>query len=284
MPEDPYYKTLHQPLETGYNVEYVTAAGGYHPPHWHEELEILYHLNGDSDITIENKKYHLQKKHMIVVDSRQVHSTYTRDWQSMFICIHISKQYMERFVPGLRQYRFSCTPDDVTDENFEEYYNICKILQDMTEAYVKDEVTLKIQTASDVLMILTLLIQNFSQVAAPIANHKEALSEERIRETIDYVSDHYQESGTLQDIADTLGLSKEYFCRFFKKHMGMTYFRYVDETRLAHAYRDLKMTDDPVSIVMENNGFTNQKLFNRMFKEIYGCTPSQVRKKECTEE
>ncbi len=278
MSEVPYYKTFHEPLDSGYNIEYVTAAGGYHPPHWHDELEILYHLNGDSDITIDGKKYHLEKKHMIVIDSRQVHSTYTRDWQSMFVCIHISKKYMEKFVPGLRQYRIRCTPDMITDENFKEYYDICKILQNLTQAYIQDKVTVKIETASDVLMVLTLLIQNFSQVDAPIVNHQDALSEERIRDTIDYVSAHYKEPVVLQDIADTLGLNKEYFCRFFKKHMGMTYLQYVNEIRVAHAYRDLKMTEEPVSIVMENNGFTNQKLFNRLFKQVYGCTPSQVRK------
>ncbi len=278
MSEVPYYETFHEPLDSGYNIEYVTAAGGYHPPHWHDELEILYHLNGDSDITIDGKKYHLEKKHMIVIDSRQVHSTYTRDWQSMFVCIHISKKYMEKFVPGLRQYHISCTPDMITDENFKEYYDICKILQNLTQAYIQDKVTVKIETASDVLMILTLLIQNFSQVYAPIANHQDALSEERIRDTIDYVAAHYKEPVVLQDIADVLGLNKEYFCRFFKKHMGMTYLQYVNEIRIAHAYRDLKMTDEPVSMVMENNGFTNQKLFNRLFKQVYGCTPSQVRK------
>ncbi len=278
MQNVPYYETYHEPLESGYQVDFITSGGGYHPAHWHEELEILYHLNGDSDITIDNKKYHLQNKHMIVIDSRQVHSTYTRDWESMYMCIHISKKYMERFVPGLSEYRFTCNPDTVTDENFKDYYNICKILQSLTEAYIVEDVTFKIETAAHVLLALTLLIKHFSQLAEPIANHREALSEERIRETIDYVEAHYQEPISLQDIADTLGLNKEYFCRFFKKHMGITYFQYVDEIRVAHAYRDLKVTDDPVSLIMENNGFTNQKLFNRLFKSIYGSTPSQVRK------
>lgn len=37
-------------------------------------------------------------------------------------------------------------------------------------------------------------------------------------------------------------------------------------------------TDGPVQVLMEKNGFTNQKLFNRVFKELYGCTPLQARK------
>ena len=29
--------------------------------------------------------------------------------------------------------------------------------------------------------------------------------------------------------------------------------------------------------IAEKHGFTNYKLFNRMFHEIYGCTPREIR-------
>lgn len=60
--------------------------------------------------------------------------------------------------------------------------------------------------------------------------------------------------------------------------MGTSFLNYLNETRLAHIYGDLITTDAPIAEVMENNGFTNQKLFNRAFKELYGCPPSLVRK------
>jgi len=37
-------------------------------------------------------------------------------------------------------------------------------------------------------------------------------------------------------------------------------------------------SDTPVGEIMASNGFTNQKLFNRAFKELYGQTPSSVRR------
>ena len=62
--------------------------------------------------------------------------------------------------------------------------------------------------------------------------------------------------------------------------MGMSFLQYVNEVRVSHIYQDLIRKDTPIYEIAEQNGFHNQKLFNRTFKSIYGCTPSSVRKKE----
>ncbi|MCD8346820.1 MAG: AraC family transcriptional regulator [Lachnospiraceae bacterium] len=275
----PYYESFREPLTSGFRITYVTAPGGYHPPHWHEELEILFHLNGESDITIDGKKYQLHPKHMIVVDARQVHSTFSHDPTSMFVCIHISKSYMEKYVPGLDLYQFRCTPEDVRDDNFQDYLDTCMLLQDLTKAYIRNPVTLSMETEGYVLQIFARLIQHFSRPQSTLPENASLLNAERIRTAISYVIAHYKEPVSLQEAADQLGFSKEYFCRFFKKAMGMSFLQYVNEVRAAHIYQDLENTDLPVAEIMEQNGFTNQKLFNRTFKSIYGCTPSAVKRK-----
>ena len=58
----------------------------------------------------------------------------------------------------------------------------------------------------------------------------------------------------------------------------MSFLRYLNEVRVAHVYQDLVNTEEPISYIMEKNGFTNQKLFNRTFRELYGTTPSAVRR------
>lgn len=276
----PYFESIHTPLQSGFRLNYVTAPGGYHPPHWHEELEILFHLNGDSDITIEGKKYHLQPKHMIVIDSRQVHSTFAHDPTSMFVCIHISKTYMEKYVPGLELYQFQCTPEDVNDENFQDYLDTCMLLQDLTRAFIRNPVTLSMETEGYVLQIFARIIQYFAHPQGTLPSSTDQLTADRIRTVISYVIAHYKEPVSLGDAADQLGFSKEYFCRFFKKAMGMSFLQYLNEVRAAHVYQDLENTNLPVAEIMERNGFTNQKLFNRTFKQIYGCTPMSVRTKK----
>ena len=95
---------------------------------------------------------------------------------------------------------------------------------------------------------------------------------------LSWVEEHYKEPISLTDVADEMGVSREYFCRIFRKSMGISFQQYLAEIRLNHIYQDLVNTYDPVSEIMENNGFTNQKRFNASFKKLYGCTPSKVRR------
>ena len=42
---------------------------------------------------------------------------------------------------------------------------------------------------------------------------------------------------------------------------------------------DVVTTDLPVMQILETHGFTNYKLFSRMFRNIYGGTPREVRRR-----
>ncbi len=279
----PLYATFQEPLRSGFRIAYQTTGGGYHPLHWHDELEILYHLNGLSDITIDGKTYPLRSKHMVVIDSRQVHGSYNHERNAMFLRIHISKSYMEKFVPGLSLYSIRCTPDDVNDATFQDYVQICMLLQELVRAYSRDDVTLPMETEGYVLQIFSRIIQCFGYPQREVPTGVDVMTTERIRTVITYVEEHFREPISLQEVSDLLGLGKEAFCRFFKKNMGQTFLQYVNEVRAVNAFQDLEYTDLPISEIMERNGFTTQKLFNRTFKEIYGCTPSAARKEAAKE-
>lgn len=276
--EQPYYETFQEINELGIQLAYYTTPGGYHPLHWHEEIELLYPLNGESTIQIEGQKYQISNKHLTVIDSRQVHSTYTYSDTSMFICIHISRKHMEKYLPDLDMYQIHCIPDKITDEQFPEYLSVCKQMEQLTRLYIEDVSAYLMEAEGIILQILAHLIRFFSVRVVSNDNSADKLTLERIRNVITYVEDHFREPVSLHDIAGHLGLGKEYFCRFFKKNMGISFLQYVNEVRVSRIYQDLIRTDAPVSELAEQNGFSNQKLFNRTFKEIYGCTPSSVRK------
>ena len=263
--EHPYYETFQEINELGIQLAYYTTPGGYHPLHWHEEIELLYPLNGESTIQIEGQKYQISNKHLTVIDSRQVHSTYTYSDTSMFICIHISRKYMEKYLPDLDMYQIHCIPDKITDEQFPEYLSVCKQMEQLTRLYIEDVSAYLMEAEGIILQILAHLIRFFSVRVVSNDNSADKLTLERIRNVITYVEEHFREPVSLHDIAGHLGLGKEYFCRFFKKNMGISFLQYVNEVRVSHIYQDLIRTDAPVSELAEQNGFSNQKLFNRTF-------------------
>ena len=75
-----------------------------------------------------------------------------------------------------------------------------------------------------------------------------------------------------------MGLNKEYFCRLFKKNMGVSYLQYVYQVRTTAVCRELETTEDPIGEIAERHGFRDPKMLNQYFREIYGCTPSEKRK------
>lgn len=273
-----HYEVLQKSTDSAISFSYHTMPGGYHPLHWHEELELLYPLNGVADITIDNKKYKLPIKQLMVVESCKIHSTYSHTSPCMFLCIHISKKQLQEYFPNIELYQINCNPNKIEDALFIHYLEICKMLESLTRLYMEDATAFRLEAEGIILQILARLIRYFSTNTTPQLSTNDILSRKRIRQIISYVEEHFREPISLSDVSESIGLGKEYFCRFFKKNMGISFLNYLNEIRLTHIYQDLVNTDLPIIEIMEANGITNQKVFNRSFKELYGCTPSAVRK------
>lgn len=277
------YETFHKTSPLGISFAWFTSSGGHHPLHWHDEVEILYPLSGKADIVIDGVQHDLLKRHLLVVESGQIHSTHSNSNSAMFLCIHISKSQLKEYLPQIENLRIHCIPSDVPDSKFQQYLDLCRMLDDLTRLYMKDSPSFYMEADGVILQLCARLFENFSVSILPSSSSLSVTSADRIRKVIDYVEAHFQEQFSLNDAASILSFSREYFCRFFKKNMGISFLQYVNETRISHIYYDLTHTDLPISEIMENNGFTNQKLFNRMFKQLYNGTPSEIRKQQKNE-
>lgn len=273
-----YFELINHTNLSGIRLAYQTTPGGYHPPHWHYELELLYPLNGDTDIIISGNVQKMKKRQLTVVESCQVHSTHCYHPTAMFICLHISKKAMRRYMPDIDLYQIQCTPESIQDDQFESYLNICRMMDNLTRLYIEEKPTFSLESEGIILQMLAKLIQDFSVKAETPSEPHNMKTLDRLQQITEYVDQNYKHAVSLQDICSYLSLNKEYFCRFFKKHMGLSFLDYLNEVRITHVYQDLIETGDSIQLIMERNGFTNQKLFNQIFKKIYGCTPSSVRR------
>lgn len=94
---------------------------------------------------------------------------------------------------------------------------------------------------------------------------------------ISYVSLHFQEDITLEQIAAFAGMNTSSICRYFKKKTGGTIFDLILKLRIAYTKRQLSNTDNPISSIAYDAGFNNLANFNIQFKKMTGYTPSQYR-------
>ncbi len=272
-----YHEAMHPLGNLGIQVSMAALEHTHIPAHWHEAMEILFCLNGSVRIHTEHEHLTLHHNQLIVFDSKEVHSIHSNSNMYMFLCIHVDKKLLSVYCSGLELYHIQCHPVSSADPKHAQYMHLCQLALDLAYTNTDNESTSAMRSDGTALLMLSDLIRYFSVYSPPGSVAATGHSNDILREIISYVNDHYTERISLNGVADQTGFSREYFCRFFKKHMGITFMRYLNEVRISHAGRLLTSTNMTISEVMSKSGFTNQTMFNRLFKEVYGMTPRQAR-------
>lgn len=98
-----------------------------------------------------------------------------------------------------------------------------------------------------------------------------------IQLAISYIQQHYREELSLQDVADHVHISKNYFSEQFKRLTGLNFIDFVIRLRIHYAKRLLKTTSLRVYDVGAQAGFNSSKHFLKQFKREVNCTPAEYR-------
>ena len=264
-------------LDNGFHIKYVTKNHNS-PPHWHRALEILYILNGSATVKMEGKKYKINPQELLVIDSVKVHDVVYALPQTMGITIHISKNFLRKYVSDIELTKFQCSKEMVREEQIGSYERLCEYMRKLIQIYIDQKQSYELKSNAYILDILAELVDHFSVKITETLSVSGYNKLARMEQIYHYVEKHHMEEIILEDAALELGLNREYFCRMFKKNMGISFISYVNQVRIDHIYQDLIHTDDSILEITERHGFFNQKLFYQMFKERYQCTPVKLRK------
>ncbi|MCI4671904.1 MAG: AraC family transcriptional regulator [Bacteroidia bacterium] len=100
----------------------------------------------------------------------------------------------------------------------------------------------------------------------------------RLREIYAYVDKHYHQKIALGEVARMSNMSKEAFCRYFKKVSNYTFIEFLNRYRISQSKRIL-MSGKSVSDACYQTGFESLSYFNRIFKKICHENPRDFRKR-----
>ncbi len=112
----------------------------------------------------------------------------------------------------------------------------------------------------------------------PYDNQISDKDQKRISAIFAHIDNNYQRKIELQEMADLSHMTKEAFCRYFKKRTKYTFTEFLNRYRISQSKRDL-MTGKSVSDVCYGSGFESLSYFNRIFKGITNENPREFRKK-----
>tara|TARA_R110002049_G_scaffold12887_6_gene57101 strand:+ start:2147 stop:2698 length:552 start_codon:yes stop_codon:yes gene_type:complete len=109
------------------------------------------------------------------------------------------------------------------------------------------------------------------------ANRESFENSDKIKSVYEYVQENFSKKITLAEVADLVSMSHVSFNRFMKKRTGKTFVDYVNDVRIGYAAIRLIEKDNSISEIAYFCGFNNIANFNRVFKKVKKCTPSQYK-------
>ena len=107
--------------------------------------------------------------------------------------------------------------------------------------------------------------------------HRQLSGADAFNRALDHLNKNYMDDMTLDSLAAYAGFSRYTLSRMFRQYTGATFTQYLSRRRVEMAMELLSGTRMPVTQVALQCGFNSIATFNRVFREIKGCTPTQYR-------
>ncbi|MFZ4850902.1 MAG: helix-turn-helix domain-containing protein [Caldilinea sp.] len=101
---------------------------------------------------------------------------------------------------------------------------------------------------------------------------------ERVRRIAAYIAEHHASALSRQEIASALQISDDYASRIFRKETGMTPWQYLHRYRIVQAQKLLQQSNQSVTEIGAQVGFSDPAYFIRVFHRESGKSPQQYRK------
>lgn len=259
--------------------QYVT---GEIPPHWHPEMEIFLLVEGKAHISFADGEFDLKPGEGFFANSGVLHgvSNPGRDvchYHSMVFDTAILSGvsgsayeilYLRPFMEqGISRHIFrpdDCQQGKMIAELFSNAFTVCMDEADGYEFLVRN-------LLSQIFLILR-------QYPGNVRDRKSSQQEQRMKQMLAWLDEHYMEMITVAQLADAAGICVRECQRSFANILHMSPIKYLNRRRVTVAAEFLISTDMSISEIGLCCGFDNPSYFAKQFKMITGMTPKAYRK------
>lgn len=258
---------------------YNNEAENY-PPHWHTPFELIMPVINSYQICVGGKTLYLREGDIALICPGVIHELFAPDSGERII---FQPSFSPVSSPELDVIISFITPAVLITP--EEYPQIHKRIQEqmleIKTEYFSSNLYSEMLIQSRFLDILVAVGRNHAKTARQNFAARDNKQKEYLNKFMfisNYINEHFAENLTLEDVAALAGFSKYHFTRLFRQYADTSFYKYLNQKRIAYARTLLLDPELSVTEAAIQSGFTSQSAFLRMFKLMNGCTPSEFRK------
>ncbi|MEK4057144.1 AraC family transcriptional regulator [Paenibacillus sp. FSL F4-0087] len=272
-------KEISKPIITEYCS--FNEKGSIFPPHWHEQLMILYIEKGKMILQAGNQQIIGEQGTILIVNPNVIHSGENINSDLAYYLFKIDLLLLLGNQPDLQQSIYTelllknrfLFEEKITEDEF-----ILGSIQKMIREYEEKKEGFELVLRGLTYQILTDLIRSYTK---KIPEQSEIDIQYRklnqIKSAIKHMEKHISEKITLDDLSKVSHLSPVHFSRVFKTVSGFPPMDFLNQMRVQKAAQLLITTDKTIIEIALEVGFNDGNYFSRIFKKIKNETPSNFR-------
>lgn len=239
-------------------------------PHIHNEIEVLYVIEGESEIGIGTQIYQAKKGDVFFVNPMEIHSVIPdgdKPYRHRCFCFDttliVDNELGNKFLNGSIKI-INYMKDEYIREIFSQIYSTVE----------KGQQTLLFDVSALISQMMSYFINN-SFLSEAFSTNKES---KFCKNVLEYIRNNYQRDISSKEIAKELFYTQSHFCREFMKNFGVTFSKYLTMYRVHIARGILQRDDVKISDVAYECGFSSPEYFCRCFKTQLGIVPKKYNK------
>ena len=263
-----------------YVMLYDNVQNEAYPIHWHDAVEIIMPLKNEYKITVGETEYFLPENDVLIVPPGELHSMPAIPGRRLiFQCDNSVLSDVTVLEPVTR---VMVSPIVINSSLNKDLHKLAqKTMLDIQSLYTSNselsDVKIYLKVIELFMAISEIQLQQ-QKVIMDCDDEKLGEYNEKFGTVLKYIDNNYMYDITLDQLADVAGYSKYHFSRIFKQYNSMSYLQYINARRTKAAETLLLDPEIPITEVAMRSGFKSLTTFNRIFKDIKHCTPTDFKK------
>lgn len=257
------------------------------PEHVHNFLEVVYMCSGSTTHIINRTtEITLREGELLFLQQGTSHSVSAPGYHDIairFLILPAFLQYplsMLREDTVLRRFIERAAENDVKENDFLHFH-----LQDMPEAknLLENMTRILLNSRRNSRQVLQatmgVLLLDLSERTYKITVGAPSSYEQKIvLDAMNYIETEYKEA-SLAKFCERYNQPDYYISRLMKRYSPYTFTQYLQRRRLLQAAYMLTETREAIESIIVEVGYENSSHFHKLFKNAYGMTPKEYRKK-----
>ncbi len=246
----------------------------------HSRIEILYLISGIVDYRINGSTFRISPGDIIIVNAQELHNLHI---DTGVPYERIVLQFSSALIPKMNSIDFSypflnahlyehIIPKEIVSKT-----NILRTLKSISPLALTPNVYNDAKIISRIIDIIaetskaveTLMTRDYHLIPQPVSTNN------LLQEIIKYINKNLDKNYNIDVIANQFNISESYLHRFFKQHMNISIFKYINNQKLEYALSLLNQGYNP-QYVSDFLGYDYYTTFYTQFKKRFKKSPKSA--------